>query len=484
MSSSWKQNLKRLKNKGAVYADVRYFPKEESSFLHMFNGNLLDFSRQQESGFGVRVLYEGAWGFAASSDLKDKDYVFNSAFENAKAASRRLKQKVRLAQKEVWQGEFASPCAQDPLAIEIKEQMDLVKWLDEKLDQPGVLNRQIVIETNKKEIEYYDTEGAEIKKIITDIYPRIEVMGLDRDNIMQQRKYLPPRLFDSRGWEVMNKEIWGQKAEQIVSEINLLLQAATCPQDKRSVILLPDMMFLQVHETIGHPLELDRILGYELSFAGGSFVRLEDFGQLRYGSEKLNCRADATINNSPGSFGFDDDGVACQNCLLIDQGILVGAISSRQSSLEANEKIGKEVFAGSGGASRSTSFYRMPIDRMTNINIDPGEDGSLKDIIRETERGIILSGDKSWSIGSNREHFHFATDIGWLVEDGVKKGVVRNTSYGGDTLEFYRNLTAVGDASTWELQYVDNCGKGMPSQIMQLGHGIPVCRFDDVKVGS
>ena len=205
------------------------------------------------------------------------------------------------------------------------------------------------------------------------------------------------------------------------------------------MILLPDMMFLQVHETIGHPLELDRILGYELSFAGGSFVRLEDFGRLKYGSEKLTVRANATEPNSPGSFGFDDDGVACQDCLLIDKGRLVGAISSRQSAGEANRNARREIFPGSGGAARAASFHRVPLDRMTNINVDAGEDGTLEDIVSNTERGLILGGEMSWSIGSNREHFHFATDIGWLVEDGVNKGMVRNTSYGGDTLEFYQN---------------------------------------------
>ena len=483
MRNAWKQALNKLTEQGASYADVRYYPQEDSSILVMFNGNLLHFQYQQEKGYGVRVLFNGAWGFAASSDLAKKDLIFQAALENARTAARRIKSPVLLADKEVLSGEFISPCALDPFEVETKEQIAMMQWLDRQINQEGVVNRQVVIQTNRKNIHYYDTEGAEIEKTITDIYPFISVMGTDDDGVMQERKYQPPRLYDTRGWEIMRRENWEKEADRIVRELNELRRAPLCPQDLRSVILLPDMMFLQVHETIGHPLELDRILGYELSFAGGSFVRLEDFGKLQYGSSKLTVRADATVTNSPGSFGFDDDGVACQNRLLIDKGVLVGAISSRQSAREANEAVGREIFSGSGGAARSTSFYRAPIDRMTNINVDPGEDGSLEDIVKNTERGLILGGEKSWSIGSNREQFHFATDIGWLVEDGVNKGVVRNTTYGGDTLEFYRSLSAVGDASTWELQYVNNCGKGAPSQIMQLGHGIPVCRFDNVKVG-
>ena len=213
-------------------------------------------------------------------------------------------------------------------------------------------------------------------------------------------------------------------------------------------------------------------------------MRLEDFGKLRYGSEKLTARADATVPNSPGSFGYDDDGVQAQNNLLIDQGILVGAITGRQMVEEANARARRPIFAGSSGANRATSFYRVPIERMTNINIDPGTDGSLEDIVRHTEKGVILDGDKSWSIGSNREQFHFATDIGWRVEDGEVKGVVKNATYRGSTLAFYNSLSAVGDERTWEVRYVNNCGKGAPNQIMQLGHGVPVCRFDNVTVGE
>jgi len=279
-------------------------------------------------------------------------------------------------------------------------------------------------------------------------------------------------------------EVFSANAERIVREMNEVLAADDCPKDVRSVILLPGIMFLQTHETIGHALELDRILGYELAFAGGSFVRLSDFGTLRYGSEKLTARADATIPNSPGSFGYDDDGIPAQNNLLIDKGLLVGAITGRQMVEEANARANKIIFDGSSGANRATSFYRVPIERMTNINIDPGDDGTLDDIVSKTERGIILDGDKSWSIGSNREQFHFATDIGWLVEDGQVTHVVKNSTYQGETVKFYNSLSAVGDESTWEVQYTPNCGKGQPNQIMQLGHGVPVCRFDNVRIGE
>ena len=484
MTVDWKNQIRRLTDKGASYADVRYYPREEEDALIIRNGNFLAFDRSETSGYGVRVLAEGAWGFAASSNMTDVSRTFDRALENARSAAQRIKSPIRLADKEVLKGRFESPCQIDPFEVPLAQQVALMKDLDGYLNQAGVEQRRVRMSTVKKNILYYDSEGAEIEKKIIDIFPTIQVAAADADGMLQSRKYLPPRLGPSRGWEVMDRDHWQAEAERIVEELRLTLEAPKCPQGLMSVILMPDMMFLQVHETIGHPLELDRILGYELSFAGGSFVRLEDFGSLQYGSPKLNARADATLINSPGSFGYDDDGVPAQDRMLIKDGILVGALTSRQMVLEANEKAGRTIFESSGGSNRACAFNRVPIERMTNINIDPGQDGNLDDIIKSTERGVVLSGEKSWSIGSNREQFHFSTDIGWWVEDGVKKHVVKNCAYSGMTLDFYRSLSAVGDQSTWEVQYVDNCGKGIPGQVMQLGHGVPVCRFDHVKVGE
>ena len=253
---------------------------------------------------------------------------------------------------------------------------------------------------------------------------------------------------------------------------------------RRSVIMLPGQAYLQVHETIGHPLELDRILGYELSYAGGSFVNLDSFGKLRYGSEKLNVSCGGNIVNSPGTFGFDDEGSREGSYMLIDKGILVNAISSRAMISEANQKAGRKLFLSSGGASRSTAFYRAPIDRMTNINIEPGFDGTLQDIVSTTEDGIIVDTPLSWSIGSNREHFHFACEIAWEVKNGKITRMLRNPSYQGHTLEFYNNVSAVGNKSTWQVWQVDNCGKGEPNQALELGHGVPVVRVDNVISGE
>jgi TldD protein len=485
MKEKIKQQIDRIKAKGATYLDARYYPYEETNQLFMQNGNLKNASSSGESGVGVRVLYKGAWGFSASSDLSDLTGLFDKAFTNAQAAAERVTFPIRLAEKDVIQAQFTSPCVVNPFEVPLVDKVAFLKAMDDKMNQDGIFLRNSTMTFVRKQIIFVDSEGSEIEKLITEVFAGLEVNGMDAGGAMHERKFhLGQQGKSTRGWESLDLTLFSVNAERIVRELKEMLAAEDCPKEDRSVIIMPGMMFLQTHETIGHALELDRILGYELAFAGGSFVTLDDFGKLRYGSEKLTARANATIPNSPGSFGYDDDGIPCQNNLLIDKGILVGAITGRQMVEEANARARKQIFNGSGGANRATSFYRVPIERMTNINIDPGIDGTLEDIVASTRKGIILDGERSWSIGSNREQFHFATEIGWLVEDGKIAQVVKNPTYKGFTLKFWNSLSAVGDQSTWELHYVDNCGKGQPNQIMQLGHGVPVCRFDNVRIGE
>jgi TldD protein len=480
-----KEHIMNLKTKGASYVDTRWYPFEESNSLVMLNGNLKDTSFSRESGIGVRVLYKGAWGFSASSDTSDLTGLYNKAFDNAQIAAERVSLPVRLSEKDDVQASFISPNRINPMEVPLSEKVAFLRQVDNQLNQPGVFQRIALLHFIRKQIIFMDSEGSEIDKQITEVFAELYVFGQDEQGETHDRSYkLGQEGTDTRGWESIDPQLFSKNAERIVGELNQILVAEPCPKDDRAVILLPGIMFLQTHETIGHALELDRILGYELALAGGSFVTLDDFGRLRYGSEKLTARANATLHNSPGSFGYDDDGIPAQDNILIDKGILVGAITGRQMVEEANAKAQRQIFKGSSGANRATSFYRVPIERMTNINIDPGTDGDLDNIIASTEKGLVMDGDRSWSIGSNREQFHFTTEIAWLVKDGQKTQVVKNPTYKGNTLEFWNSLSAVGNKSTWKLEFVSNCGKGQPNQIMQLGHGVPVCRFDNVRVGE
>jgi TldD protein len=286
MKKPIKQQIERIKSKGATYADARWVPLEESNQLFMLNGNLKDASSNRESGIGIRVLHKGAWGFAASSDMSDLNALFDRAFDNARAASERVTFPVRLAEKDAVQASFTSPCKEDPFEVPLADKVAFLKEMDAKLDQEGIFLRMGGLNFVRKQIIFADSEGSEIEKNITEVFAELQVRGQDAQGQSQERKFrLAQQGKQTRGWESIDRDLFLENAERIVRELKQVLAAEDCPKEDRSVILLPGIMYLQTHETIGHALELDRILGYELAFAGGSFVTLDDFGKLRYGSE-------------------------------------------------------------------------------------------------------------------------------------------------------------------------------------------------------
>ncbi len=471
---------------GAQYCDVRYYGEDASEALLLHDGNLEENAAELESGLGVRVLHGGAWGFAATSRTEDAPRTFELALANARSAAALVAVPLDMGRQAPVIGSYRSPVAQDPLDVPLGEKLDFLRQIDARLQAPFVQHRTVSLQLQRMTSRFWNSEGSRIDRQLTNCFAELAVMGLDRDQLMQRRsKDLHTSGRGTRGWEmVLDPALWSGRAEPVVEELGQLLQAPVVEHRRRSVILLPGQAFLQVHETIGHPLELDRILGYELSYAGGSFVTLESFGRLRYGSQKLTVSAFGGIANSPGSFGYDDEGTPERDYLLIDRGLLVNCLSSRAMVHEANQRAGRPLFSASGGASRATAFYRAPIDRMTNVNVLPGTDGALADIVGATADGLLLDNPTSWSIGSNREHFHFGCEIAWEIRDGRVVGVRRNPTYQGHTLEFYRSLSAVGNATTWTVQQVPNCGKGEPNQIMEVGHGVPVLRFDGVLTGE
>ena len=480
-----KQVIDQIKTMGASYGDIRLHVRDEEEHYSTLSGVLQGQDYQSKTGYGIRVLYNGAWGFASSENINDIDAVARKAVENAKTASALTNYKVDLAPKKIYKDLYATPVNTDPFSVETGEKIKHLLSVDSKIKNDKLMYWGIGASFYRKEVLYFDTEGAEIQKKLLDIDASLFALALDKEGEQQRRSYnMPYHAYGTIGWDNLTSvEDYTGHAARITEELLQVCQAPRCEKEKTMVIILPDQMALQTHETIGHALELDRILGYELSYAGGSFVDLADFGKLRYGSEKLTARADATLPNSPGSFGYDDDGVKAANNVLIEKGILKNAITARQMVTEANKKAGRTIFAESGGTNRATSYNRTPIERMTNINIDPGTDGSLNDIIAKCEDGLLLDVPVSWSIGSNRENFHFACEIGWKIKDGKISHVVKNPSYRGNTVEFWNSLAYVGNKDTWQLQVVFNCGKGQPNQVMRLGHGIPICAFSNVQVG-
>jgi TldD protein len=480
-----REQLARMSDQGCSFADARFYDDDSSENLLLYDGNLENNVSRFERGIGVRVLKDGAWGFAATADLEAIPACFDRALANARAAAALPGFRRTMGRGTPVQGSYRSPVKQDPLEVPLREKLEFLKQADAALFAPHVQHRLVHMTVQRRKVLYWNSEGTVFDRWHLNTFAGMTVMATDTEGRNQRRSHeLCGDGCGTRGFEwLTDRQCFAGNAEQVRQDLADLLAAEAMPPGRRDVILLPGMGHLQVHETIGHALELDRILGYELSFAGGSHVRPEMIGKLRYGSVKLNARA-GIVENSPGTFGFDDEGTPQRDYLLIDKGILVNVLSSRTDLAEANAKAGRTVVTESGTAARSSAFYRPPIDRMTNINIDAGNDGTLDDIIAATENGVILDAPVSWSIGSNREHFHFGCEIAWEVKNGRKGRVFKNPTYRGHTVEFWNSLDKVGSPETWCLRQVPNCGKGEPNQIMELGHGIPVLRFHSVETGE
>jgi predicted Zn-dependent protease len=275
------------------------------------------------------------------------------------------------------------------------------------------------------------------------------------------------------GLEQLTALTFPDTARQVAEDAIALLHAPECPSGTLDLLLMPDQMVLQIHESIGHPLELDRILGDERNYAGTSFVTLDMFGQYCYGSELLNVTFDPSRPEQLASYGYDDDGSQAKLTYVIRAGILERPLGGACSQARAN-------IAGVANA-RASSWNRPPIDRMANLNVEPG-DSDLDQLIASVERGVRMETNRSWSIDDSRNKFQFGCEMGRMIEDGQLKGLVRNPNYRGVSATFWRNLRGVGDKNSFEVLGTPNCGKGEPNQLIHTGHASPPCLFRDVEI--
>ena len=263
-------------------------------------------------------------------------------------------------------------------------------------------------------------------------------------------------------------------APRVAAEAVQLLRAPPLPERVTTVILDGQQLSLQVHESVGHPLELDRILGMEAAYAGTSFVGPEDLGRLRYGSPAMSVTADATTAGGLGTFGFDDEGVAAQRSPLVAEGVVAGFLTSRETAAGTG--------TGSGGAMRADGWGSMPLIRMTNVHLEPGQ-GTLDELVADTPDGLLLSVNRSWSIDDRRVNFQFGVEAAWEIRGGRLGRLYRNATYDGRTCEFWGSLDAVCGPEAWVVWGVPNCGKGQPFQNARVGHGAAPARFQKVHVG-
>jgi TldD protein len=477
MKDKLKECIDWLRSKGVTYADCRFVRKENEA-LHVTDGNVDSLSRNLDVGVGIRVLANNSWGFAATALLTPAELkkAANQALQIAKASAVIKHDPVVLAEQEPYVDFYRSPVEVDPFKVSTDDKVGLL------VKVTGVLKNSKKIRTAEASMDFYktrklfiSTEGSEIEQEIIESGAGCLAVASDGKEA-QTRSYPNSHGGDyaTRGWEFIEEMRMLDHAERVREEAIMLLQAAPCPDEITTVIIAAPQMALQVHESCGHPVELDRVLGTEISLAGGSFITLDKLGKLKYGSDIVTITADATSPGGLGTFGYDDEGVKAQRTPIVDHGLFVGYLSGRDTAPVINRR--------SSGAMRADGWNRIPIIRMTNVNLEPG-DWTLENLMADTERGIFLDLNKSWSIDDKRLNFQFGVECAWEIRNGKLGQMYKNTVYTGITPEFWNSCDAICNRDHWRIWGVANCGKGEPMQTAHVAHGTAPTRFRNVKVG-
>ncbi len=464
--------------RGATFADVRVVRRRDES-LTIKSGRAEGVSIGESEGFGVRVLVDGAWGFASSGtlDAAEADRVAALAVRIARASATARRAAVVLDDRPPARGTFQTPVAEDPFTVPIDERLGLLMEADSAMRRvAGIAFTETLGHAQREWKAYAASDGSWTEQVITHVGAGIEANAVEGDEV--QRRTYPDAGggYQAAGWDYVRGLDLPGHAERLAEEAVELLSAPQLPPGRRTLVLAPSMLYLQLHESCGHPTELDRVFGTEASYAGTSFLTTDKLGSgFRYGSELVTIVADATAPGGLGSFGWDDEGVAAQAVLLVQEGVFVGYLSSRETA----PRIGRR----SGGAMRADGHDRLPLIRMTNVNLLPVPGMSLEDIIADTDDGLFLESNRSWSIDDRRLNFQFSTEVAREIRGGRLGRLYRNATYTGITPTFWGSCDAIGDASSWVMLGTPNCGKGEPGQVAHVGHGVSGARFRDVQVG-
>jgi TldD protein len=469
--------LRSLRAPSLRYADVRYTATHQQH-VKVRNGEVDHLSSTVDRAVGVRVLMGNGWGFAATSDTSAEavERTARRALEVAAASNIASTAVVQLSDVEPYSGAFASAFRVDPWSVPIDRKIaHLMDATEPMRGDPRIHQVAGEISCYRQEKVFASSIGSYIEQTTTQMGGGIEAVAIDEGEF-QRRTYPNPfgGDFQAEGWEFIERLNMPAKALEIRDEALALLAAPKAPAGRFDLIVGSAQLALQVHESCGHPTELDRAMGLEISLAGGSFLQPGMLHEFRYGSDLVNIVADATIPGSIGSFAFDDDGVPGQRFHLVEKGMFTGYLTGRDTA----PVIGR----ASNGTVRAETAARIPIIRMTNINLEPGTT-AVADMIADTKRGILVETNKSWSIDDLRLNFQFGCEVAWEIENGRLGRMLRNPLYTGNTPDFWRSCDAVGDRASWQIWGLPNCGKGDPMQTMRVAHGAPAARFRNVQMG-
>ena len=468
--------LNIAKLEGARYADIRIVDRREQ-VVSVKNGNVDGIGDQDSQGFGVRVLIGDSWGFAASAYLSrlEIERVTALAVKIAKASAMVPGEQVDLGEPVAGSGNYTTPIQIDPFAISLEEKLGLLFRADEIMRRnPGVK----VVEGNVLAVRnhkfFSNTDGAFLEQSIYETGGAIAATAVSDAEVQVRSHPNPFRYQGTGGWEYVTTADFVGNAERIAEEAVALLSADICPSKDTTLILGSSQLALQIHESCGHPTELDRVYGTEAAFAGRSFLTTDKWNNFRYGSDMVNLTADSVRATGLGTFGWDDEGVPASSTPLLRNGAFVGYLMSRETA----SKLGLK----SNGCMRAEGWNRIPLIRMTNVSLEPGA-WELADMIADTDDGIFMETNRSWSIDDMRLNFQFGTEVGYEIKNGSRGRLLKNCTYAGITPDFWKSCDAVANHKHWILWGTPNCGKGEPMQTMGTGHGASPARFRNVKVG-
>jgi predicted Zn-dependent protease len=450
--------------------------KETAHYRHVRDEVPQNNSRSVSQGVMVEVLVNGQISYAASNslNLENIQAAAKVAYRQAIAASQWAVHPLTTAVRPKVVGQYSSPFLKPLDALTPGEINDLLIRLCKTLKvSDQIVQTNAIAITSEIESWLVSSNGSEVYQRFLILETHHGVTAQDGSVVQQRTSNGFLANCYQGGWERFpNETLWTQ-AQRIGEQAIELLTATECPTTMTTLVLAPDQMMLQIHESVGHPLELDRILGDERNYAGGSFVQPSDFGQLVYGSPLMNITFNPTVPGELASYQFDDTGTAATREYLIKEGVLLRGLGS----LESQTRLGIPGVA----CARASSWNRPPIDRMANLNLEPGTD-SFETLIQNVEHGVYMESNQSWSIDDQRHKFQFGCEYARLIENGKFTKTLRNPNYRSTTTEFWQRLTQIGNDSTWQMYGTPYCGKGEPNQAIRVGHGSPVCVFSDVEV--
>jgi len=457
--------------------DIRIIRTQYES-ISAKNEKVSDIGRTEDEGFGVRVIADGAWGYASSSLVtrSEIERVSAAAVDIARASATLKREDVNLAPEEPHVDVWRTPFDKDPFHIPLETKIDLLLRINAemmKVKDIKVARSQMRF---VRELQFFaNNEGSFIEQELLRSGAGYSATAVG-DGDMQIRSFPDSHggQFMCKGYELVEELPLLENAEATAEEASALLRAPKCPEKKTDLILGGSQLVLQIHESVGHPTELDRVLGTEANYAGTSFVTIDKLGKLQYGSPIVNIVADSTIPHGLATVGYDDEGVQAQRWHIIENGIFVGYLTSRETA----PVIGEER---SRGAMRADGWQRIPLIRMTNISLMPGE-WTLDDLIADTKDGIYMDTNRSWSIDQQRLNFQFGAEIAWEIKNGKKTQMLKNPVYQAITPVFWNSCDAICNEDHFVLWGLANCGKGQPGQTAEMSHGAAPARFRNVQV--